>query len=70
MLQLDVFRQMLEDEYDQVAIITMPNVTYKVVMKNGEEISVNNPVEAPDEEKVEYWKESIAGATIITPLEY
>jgi translation elongation factor EF-4 len=39
---------MLEDEHDQVAIITQPNITYKCKLINQEElIVVNNPAEAP-----------------------
>lgn len=62
---------MLEDEYDQVAIITQPNITYKCKIANKDElITVTNPAEAPREELIRYWQESIVSANIITPDEY
>ena len=71
MLHLDVFRQMLEDEYDQVAIITQPSITYKCKVRNIPElITVNNPTQAPAEDTVEHWHESIVTANIISPNEY
>jgi GTP-binding protein LepA len=37
---------------------------------SGELIRVDNPVDCPDTDKVELWKEAIMNATIMAPAEY
>lgn len=75
MLHMDVFRQRLHEEFDLKAIVTTPNVSYYCKLRGNlsEEdsmIRVDNPAEAPPEEKIAYWMEAIVKATIITPAEY
>lgn len=61
MLHMDVFRQRLKDEHEMEAIMTSPTVSYKCKLMNKEElIVVDNPAEAPPDELVSYWMESIA----------
>lgn len=71
MLHLDVFRQRILDEHEIHAIITAPTVAYKCKVRNKPElVDINNPLESPPTEVIEYWEESIVAATIITPAEY
>lgn len=71
MLHLDVFRQRLQDEHDMYAIITAPTVSYKCKIRHKEGLKVvDNPLEAPGTENIEFWEESIMDATIITPTEF
>jgi GTP-binding protein LepA len=41
-------------------------------MRGGkrEEIRVDNPVDCPDTDKVEHWREAIMNVTIMAPAEY
>ncbi|XP_014286074.1 translation factor GUF1 homolog, mitochondrial [Halyomorpha halys] len=78
LLHLEVFSQRLEQEYGAHAILTTPNVTYKVVIhgsKNisalgGSELYISNPTNFPDPNIISEMYEPIVKATIITPDTY
>lgn len=70
LLHMDVFKQRLEQEYDLSVIATAPSVLYKVKLKNGETINVENPSDLPDPVAIETIFEPIITATIILPKEY
>lgn len=38
--------------------------------KDGEEVRVDNPVDCPDVDRVDSWKEAIMTVTIMAPAEY
>jgi translation elongation factor EF-4 len=38
--------------------------------KNKELIRVDNPVDCPDTDKVEIWREAVMNVTIMAPAEY
>jgi GTP-binding protein LepA len=60
MLHLDVFRQRLQDEHEMYAIITAPTVSYKCKVLHQPEIKVvDNPLESPAPELIEFWEEAI-----------
>ena len=53
------------------AIITAPTVSYKCKIRHQDVIKIiDNPMDAPAPENIEYWEESIVTATILTPAEY
>ncbi|QRV85830.1 Elongation factor Tu GTP binding domain [Ceratobasidium sp. AG-Ba] len=74
-LHMDVLRQRLEDEYAAQVIVTAPTVPYRLVMRNGTEKEVSNPVEFPEPGEVGTGSggnvkeilEPIVNATIIVP---
>lgn len=71
MLHMDVFKQRLEQEYGLSVIATAPSVLYKIIMAHThEEISIENPSEFPEPNKMEKILEPIIDATIIVPQEY
>jgi elongation factor 4 len=70
LLHMDVFRQRLEQEYNLTVIATAPSVLYKVQLKNGELLHLENPSDFPDPAKIEQIFEPIIDATIIVPKEY
>ena len=67
LLHLDVFRQRLEDEYDQDILITNPSVPYRCTLKSGERRIVENAMSSPKREDIRSWEEIFVLATIITP---
>jgi GTP-binding protein LepA len=67
LLHLEVIQERLEREFDQSVIFTAPSVKYKVRLKSGEELFVDNPMEYPDEGKIEGAEEPYIRAGIITP---
>ena len=49
---------------------TLPSVIYKVVMKDGSEIMVQNPSNLPDPTDIQRIEEPIVSAEIMTPKDY
>ncbi|MDR1930154.1 MAG: translation elongation factor 4 [Treponema sp.] len=70
LLHLEVIQERLEREFNQSVIFTAPSVRYKVHIKNGEDLFVDNPAEYPDEGRVEGAEEPYIRAEIITPASY
>ncbi len=70
LLHLEVVQERLEREFDQSIIMTAPSVRYKILLKNGEEIFVDNPAEYPDPGRIETAEEPFIKAQIITPVAY
>ena len=70
LLHLEVIQERLEREFDQSVIFTAPSVKYKVCLRGGEEIMVDNPLEYPDEGQIESAEEPYIRAEIITPTAY
>jgi len=70
LLHLEVIQERLEREFDQSVIFTAPSVKYKVHLRNGEEIMIDNPMEYPDEGKIEGAEEPYIRASVITPTDY
>ncbi|MDR3138850.1 MAG: translation elongation factor 4 [Treponema sp.] len=67
LLHLEVIQERLEREFDQAVIFTAPSVKYKVRLRSGEDVLVDNPMEYPDEGKIEGAEEPYIRASIITP---
>ncbi len=70
LLHLEVVQERLEREFDQSIIMTAPSVRYKILLKNGQEIFVDNPSEYPDPGRIETAEEPFIKAQIITPVAY
>ncbi|OIJ90904.1 translation elongation factor 4 [Streptomyces colonosanans] len=69
LLHLDVVRERLEREFGLDLIATAPNVVYRVIMEDGEEITVTNPSEFPEGKIAEVY-EPVVRATILAPTEF
>jgi GTP-binding protein LepA len=67
LLHLEVIQERLEREFDQSVIFTAPSVKYKVRLRSGEEIMVDNPIDYPEEGLIESAEEPYIRAAIITP---
>ncbi|MCL2806031.1 MAG: translation elongation factor 4 [Treponema sp.] len=70
LLHLEVIQERLEREFDQSVIFTAPSVKYKVRIRGGEELFIDNPMEYPDEGRIEGAQEPYIRAAIITPTDY
>jgi elongation factor 4 len=70
LLHMDVFRQRIEQEYNVSVIATAPSVLYKVTMKTGETVDIDNPSDFPEANFLEHVAEPIIKGTIIVPKEY
>lgn len=69
-LHLEIIRERLEREFSLKILTTAPNVSYKIILKNGKEKEINNPQDWPDPNEIEEILEPIVKATILTPAQY
>ncbi|MBK6675844.1 MAG: elongation factor 4 [Rhodocyclaceae bacterium] len=70
LLHMEIVQERLEREFDQDLITTAPTVVYQVLMRDGEEIFVENPSKLPDTQKVEEIREPIITTEIFVPQDY
>jgi GTP-binding protein LepA len=70
LLHLEVIQERLEREFDQSVIFTAPSVKYKVRLRSGEEMMVDNPIDYPEEGLIESAEEPYIRAAIITPTTF
>ncbi|MDR1566586.1 MAG: translation elongation factor 4 [Treponema sp.] len=70
LLHLEVIQERLEREFDQSVIFTAPSVKYKVQLRSKEEVMVDNPMEYPDEGRIESAEEPYIRASVITPAAF
>ena len=67
LLHMEVVQERLRREYDLDIINTHPAVIYKVQLRSGEAMEIDNPVHLPDVTRIEQIEEPIIKATIICP---
>ncbi|MEO2067912.1 MAG: translation elongation factor 4 [Desulfurobacteriaceae bacterium] len=70
LLHMEVIKERLEREFGLNLIATAPSVIYKVYLKDGTVVNVQNPAEMPPPEKIDHIEEPYITASIITPSEY
>lgn len=70
MLHLEIITERLSREFDLLLIVTMPSITYKVVLKNGKEEIIYSPHLFPDDSSVQKVLEPWVYMKIITPISY
>lgn len=70
LLHLEVVQERLEREFNLSIVLTSPSVRYKIGLKDGKEIMIDNPLAFPDTTRIEYSEEPYIAAAIITPSEY
>jgi len=70
LLHLEVIQERLEREFDQSVIFTAPSVKYKVHLRGGDEVLIDNPMDYPDEGRIESAEEPYIRASVITPTDY
>ena len=70
MLHLEIITERLRREFTIDIIVTLPSITYEVVLRNNEKRTVYSPHLFPDDGSVMSVEEPWVHAAIITPLEY
>jgi GTP-binding protein LepA len=64
---MEIIQERLEREYDLDLITTAPSVVYRVALRNGETIFVENPSRLPDFGRIDHIDEPYLKVTIHTP---
>lgn len=70
MLHMEIIQQRLEKEQDMDLIQTAPNVTYQIVKRDGEILTIDNPEDVPDSGIIEEFREPIAKVSYIVPSQH
>lgn len=70
LLHMEIVQERLDREYNVDIITTVPNVMYKVQLKNGEEVFIDSPSSLPPVGDIESVSEPISKVQIITPTEF
>ena len=70
LLHMDIIQERIEREFDLTIIVTAPSVIYRIVKKNKETVTIDNPTNYPTPDEIESALEPIVNASIITPSEY
>ena len=70
LLHMEIIQERLEREYNLNLITSAPTVVYKVKLKNGKEIMVDNPSRLPEPTKIAEICEPIVSASILVPQKY
>jgi len=70
LLHMEIVQERLEREYDIDLITTAPTVVYRVVMRTGETLEIENPSRLPEASKIQDILEPLIKATIIVPQDY
>lgn len=70
LLHMEIVQERLDREFNMNVITTIPNVSYKVITKKGEQIEVHNPSGLPDVATIETIEEPYIRASVITKTDY
>jgi GTP-binding protein LepA len=70
LLHLDIVQERLEREYDLSIILSVPSVRYRLTLKNGAVIEVDNPSHYPDPASIAKSDEPYIRATMMMPERY
>ncbi len=70
LLHLDVIQERLQREFDIGLVISAPSVKYRVVLRDGKAIDVDNPTNWPDPSQIDSVAEPYITASILTPEQY
>ena len=70
LLHLDVIQERLRREFDIGLVISAPSVKYKLSLRDGSSIEVDNPCYWPDPTLIESASEPYIKASILTPETY
>ena len=70
LLHMEIIEERLEREFNLDLITTAPSVIYKVDLRGGETIMIDNPSKFPSPDEIMTAYEPIMKASVITPTEY
>lgn len=70
LLHMEIISERLSREFNLNLINTVPSVLYKVHLRNGEVMDLENPADMPDVTKIESIEEPWVRATIMMPDKY
>jgi GTP-binding protein LepA len=70
LLHLDIIQERIEREYGLSLILTAPSVKYRIHLRGGDNLVIDNPVLYPDPSLIDHTEEPFIRAQIILPERY
>ncbi|HID8517299.1 TPA: translation elongation factor 4 [Staphylococcus aureus] len=70
MLHMEIIQERIEREFGIELIATAPSVIYQCVLRDGSEVTVDNPAQMPDRDKIDKIFELYVRATMMVPNDY
>ena len=70
LLHMEIVQERLEREYGLALVTTAPNVVYRVNLKRGETVMLDNPALVPQAGEIASIEEPFVSARIVLPAEY
>ena len=67
---MDIVQERLEREYNMELVTTAPTVIYRLLLRDGTIVDIENPAKLPDLSRVEEIREPIITTTILVPQDY
>lgn len=70
MLHMEIIQERIEREFGIELIATAPSVIYQCILRGGSEVTVDNPAQMPDRDKIDKIFEPYVRATMMVPNDY
>jgi GTP-binding protein LepA len=70
MLHMEIVQERLEREQNIDLVMTSPNVSYRVTLKNGDVFFIDRPADLPDVTRIESTEEPFIEGRFLLPSEY
>ncbi|OGO33874.1 MAG: elongation factor 4 [Chloroflexi bacterium RBG_16_57_11] len=70
MFHMEIIQERIEREYDLDVVFTAPSVEYEVLLRTGETVLIDSPVELPDPDTIEEVREPWMKIQIFTPTDF
>lgn len=70
MLHMEIIQERIEREFGIELIATAPSVIYQCILRDGSEVTVDNPAQMPDRDKFDKIFEPYVRATMMVPNDY
>ena len=70
LLHMEIIQERLQREYNLNLILTTPNVKYRVITKDKNVVSIENPAQLPERTQIDSIEEPYLEVSILSPVEY
>jgi GTP-binding protein LepA len=70
LLHMEIVQERLRREYNVDLIATVPSVEYRILLTNGDVITIDNPMALPNPTQIELLEEPFVRAHILVPSDY
>jgi GTP-binding protein LepA len=70
MFHMEIIQERIEREYDLDVVFTAPSVEYEVLLRSGETVLIDSPVDLPEPDLIEEVREPWMKIQIFTPTEF